>query len=234
MSDREENVAAIMSIAHANNQDAASCSLSRQSKCNPVFPRRLLRKENRCSDGGGSADQISNTAPDERKLPGAIVPFPDRTELQAPERFRNSIGRPQRTLGQLRDATGNSQTCNLARPCQGFLQRNTLNPSGLQFRNTTAGFGFPGRVNRSIKVAMPNDQNAIHEFRHHFAGHLPRFFNNLIQCHRHRANLTCLMHFGNVEAGIEQKRPENFSQSDFVKPAFLNPLCVESFTHRRH
>ena len=205
----------INAIEFANNPDSVSCSSRQRSRCVPASPRKLLRNENRCSDDGGQADQISNTIGDGRKLRESIAPSPDRNESQVPAIFRSSTEQPQRIPRPLPDEPNNSQAGGLARPRQGIFQGNALDLAGFNFRNAAAGLLLPVGVNGSINAAMSGNQNAILQFRHDFNWHLASLLNYLVQCDWHVANVADCKGFYNLEAEAENSTSEKVIQKIF-------------------
>jgi hypothetical protein len=66
---------------------------------------------------------------------------------------------------------------------------NGLNLAVFQFGETAAGFLFPSGFNLWLNVGVQGKRQAIHHFRHLFARQMTRFFDDLIQCHRHDGKL---------------------------------------------
>jgi hypothetical protein len=66
---------------------------------------------------------------------------------------------------------------------------NGLNLAVFQFGETAAGFLFPSGFNLWLNVGVQCGCEAIHHFRHLFARQMARFFDDLIQCHRHDGKL---------------------------------------------
>jgi hypothetical protein len=79
---------------------------------------------------------------------------------------------------------------------------NGSNFAAFQISEAAARFLFPGFFDLRLNVGVQRQRQAIHDFGHLFARQMARFFDDLIQSHRHGEKLRLVP----VERNAEKER----------------------------
>jgi len=94
---------------------------------------------------------------------------------------------------------------------------NGLHSAAFQFRKPAAGSLSPGFFDLRINASVQRGGETIYDFRHLLARQMDRFFDDLIQCHRHDSKLRLVTFRRNGESTVPATGPR-FGEGNYSLP----------------